>query len=65
MKVKRYSGSGRIHVADRRADIQSGGDGFDQQGRIDGRLKQRQLTHNALNVHAVADLEQPISHRVP
>ena len=32
---------------------------------IDRRLEQRQLPHDALDVHAVADLEEPIGDRVP
>jgi hypothetical protein len=46
----------RRDIAKRRADIQSGSDSLDQEGGVDGRLKQRQLTRQAFDVHAVADL---------
>src|SRR5690606_10794891 len=38
---------------------------FDEQGRIDRRLKQRQGAFDAVDVHAVTDLEQPIGDRIP
>src|SRR5262249_38828520 len=36
-----------------------------EQRRIDRRLEQRQLLKDAFNVQTMADLEEPIGHRVP
>ena len=38
---------------------------FDQHAGIERRIEQRQLLHDALDVLAVADLEQPVGDRVP
>ncbi len=55
----------RVEIGEPAADIDATGDGFDERGRIDRRFEQRQLPHDALDVHAVSNLEQPIGDRVP
>ena len=55
----------RIEARDHAAEIGAGGRGAHEQTRIDGRLEQRELPDDALDVHAVADLEQPIADGVP
>ena len=42
-----------------------GGGRLDQHAGIDRRIEQRELPHDALDVHAVADLEQPVGDGVP
>src|SRR5262245_43526473 len=58
-------GGGRGQVVQHAAQIDPGGGGLDEQGRINRRLKQRQLADDALNVHAVANLEKPVFDRIP
>ncbi len=43
-----------VQVGESATDIHASSDGFHQSGGVDGRLEQRQLTHHALDVHAVA-----------
>ena len=46
-------------------DVEPGGDRLDERAGIDRRVEQRELAHDALDVHAVADLEQPVRRRGP
>ena len=54
-----------VQAADDRADVDSGRRCLDQHAGIDGRIEQGKLAHDAFDVHAVADLEQPVGHRIP
>ena len=56
---------GLVDVVDDRADVDARGDGLHQRARVDRRIEQRELTHDALDVHAVADLEQAVADAGP
>ena len=55
----------RVEAGDHAAQVDAGGGRAHEQPGIDRRIEQRQLPHDALDVHAVADLEQPVGDRVP
>ena len=55
----------RVEAGDHAAEVDAGRGRAHEQPGIDRRIEQRQLPHDALDVHAVADLEQPVGDRVP
>src|SRR5205823_5540939 len=56
---------GLIGRGDEAADVDAGRRRLDQHARIERRVEQRQLAHDALDVHAVADLVEAVGDRVP
>ncbi len=54
-----------VEAVDDGAHIQPGRGRAGKQRWVDGRLKQGQLAEHALDVEAVADLEQAVRHRIP
>ena len=54
-----------VQPADDRADVDPGRRRLDQHAGIDRRVEQGKLAHHAFDVHAVADLEEPVGHRIP
>ena len=54
-----------VEPADDRADVEPGGGRAGQHRRVDRRVEQRQLPEDALDVEAVADLEEPVGDGVP
>ena len=55
----------RVEARDHAAEIYARRGRANEEARIDRRVEQRQLSDDALDVHAVADLEEPIRDRVP
>jgi hypothetical protein len=55
----------RAEAGDHGLDVETGGDSPHEERGIDRRLEQRQPPLDAVDVHAVADLEQPILDGVP
>ena len=57
----------RLFVDERQysVDIQARRFCPNEQGRIDPRFPQRQCARDALDVHAVTDLEEPVLHQIP
>jgi hypothetical protein len=56
---------GLVDVIDDAGDVKTRRGGPHQGAGVDGRIEQGQLTHHALDVHTVTELEQPVGDLVP
>ena len=55
----------RVEIVKDAADIHTRCSSLDEQARIDGWLEQRQLTHHPFDIHAMANLEEPVLDDIP
>ena len=64
-ELEAHQRQGLIEPAHDGADIESGSGGTHQKGRVDWRVKERELLKHSLEVEAVMNLEQPVRHCIP